>query len=201
MKFQIDRLLEEKNEIILYNQEVQIKAKRIRKAKETLASFKNVQDEIQKEIELNKKQREIANKLKILVIEAQKEKIKQYLNKVDIEFSKVVKTTGEITECCNIQYEGRDFKKLSKSQQARACLEISNVFNNISGINAPIFFDDAESTTDIPNIPNTQLIISLVVKYNPLEILYDYDDVLDRREKSIKKEIEENSCYETQIAA
>ena len=201
LKFQIDRLLEEKNEIILYNQEVQIKAKRIRKAKETLASFKNVQDEIQKEIELNKKQREIANKLKILVIEAQKEKIKQYLNKVDIEFSKVVKTTGEITECCNIQYESRDFKKLSKSQQARACLEISNVFNNISGINAPIFFDDAESTTDIPNIPNTQLIISLVVKYNPLEILYDYDDVLDRREKSIKKEIEENSCYETQIAA
>lgn len=201
LKFQIDRLLEEKNEIILYNQEVQIKAKRIRKAKETLASFKNVQDEIQKEIELNKKQREIANKLKILVIEAQKEKIKQYLNKVDIEFSKVVKTTGEITECCNIQYEGRDFKKLSKSQQARACLEISNVFNNISGIKAPIFFDDAESTTDIPDVPNTQLIISLVVKYNPLEILYDYDDVLDRREKSIKKEIEENSCYETQIAA
>ena len=201
LKFQIDRLLEEKNEIILYNQEVQIKAKRIRKAKETLASFKNVQDEIQKEIELNKKQREIANKLKILVIEAQKEKIKQYLNKVNIEFSKVVKTTGEITECCNIQYEGRDFKKLSKSQQARACLEISNVFNNISGINAPIFFDDAESTTDIPDVPNTQLIISLVVKYNPLEILYDYDDVLDRREKSIKKEIEENSCYETQIAA
>ncbi len=39
-------------------------------------------------------------------------------------------------ECCNIQYEGRDYKKLSKSQQARACLEISNVFNNISGINA-----------------------------------------------------------------
>ena len=36
---------------------------------------------------------------------------------------------------------------------------------------------------------------------NPLEILYDYEDVLDRREKSIKKEIEENSCYETQIAA
>ena len=201
LKFQIDRLLEEKNEIILYNQEVQIKARRIRKAKETLASFKNVQDEIQKEIELNKKQREIANKLKILIIEAQKEKIKQYLNKVDIEFSKVVKTTGEITECCNIQYEGRDFKKLSKSQQARACLEISNVFNNISGINAPIFFDDAESTTDIQDIPNTQLIISLVVKYNPLEILYDYDDVLDRREKSIKREIEENSCYETQIAA
>lgn len=201
LKFEIDRLLEEKNEIAMLNKEVQIKATRIKKAKETLASFKKVQEEIQKELELNIKQKEIANKLKILVIEAQKEKIRKYLNKVDIEFSKVTKTTGEITECCNIQYEGRDFKKLSKSQQARACLEISNVFNNISGINAPIFFDDAESTTDIPDIPNTQLIISMVVKYNPLEILYYYEDVLDRKEKSIKKEIEENCCYEIQVAA
>ena len=90
---------------------------------------------------------------------------------------------------------------MSKSQQARACLEISNVFNNISGINAPIFFDDAESTTDIPDIPKTQLIISLVIKYNKLEILYDYNDVLDRKEKSIQKEIEEKSCYEVPLAA
>lgn len=135
------------------------------------------------------------------MIETQKEKIKKYLNKVDIEFSKVSKTTGEITECCNIQYEGRDYKKLSKSQQARACLEISNVFNNISGINAPIFFDDAESTTDIQEIPHTQLIISQVIKYNKLEILYDYEDVLDRKEKSIKKEIEERNCYEIPMVA
>lgn len=90
---------------------------------------------------------------------------------------------------------------MSKSQQARACLEISNVFNNISGINAPIFFDDAESTTDIQEIPGTQLIISLVIKYNKLEILYDYEDVLDRKEKSIKQEIEERSCYEIPLAA
>lgn len=105
------------------------------------------------------------------------------------------------TECCNILYEGREFKKLSKLQQVRAALEVSNVFNNISGIKAPIFFDDAESTTDIQEIPETQLIISLVIKYNKLEILYDYEDVLIRRQKSIKKEIEEKSCYEIPLAA
>ena len=174
---------------------------RFQEAKEVLNICEKAQKEILEKLELNKMQKKIANKLKILVIEAQKERIKKYLNKVDIEFSKVVKTTGEIVECCNIQYEGRDYKKLSKSQQARACLEISNVFNNISGINAPIFFDDAESTTDIQEIPNTQLIISLVIKYNKLEILYDYEDVLDRREKSIKKEIEEQGCYEIPLAA
>lgn len=201
LKRKIDELQKEKNDILFHNQEVKIKMKSVQDAKTALNTCGKAQEEILQELELNKEQRKIANKLKILVIEKQKEKIKQYLNKVNIEFSKVVKSTGEITECCNIQYEGRDYKKLSKSQQARACLEISNVFNNISGIKAPIFFDDAESTTDIQEIPGTQLIISLVIKYNKLEILYDYEDVLERREKSIKREIEEKSCYEMPIAA
>lgn len=201
LKQKIDELQKEKNDILFHNQEVKIKMKSVQDAKTALNTCEKAQEEILQELELNKEQRKIANKLKILVIEKQKEKIKQYLNKVNIEFSKVVKSTGEITECCNIQYEGRDYKKLSKSQQARACLEISNVFNNISGIKAPIFFDDAESTTDIQEIPGTQLIISLVIKYNKLEILYDYEDVLERREKSIKREIEEKSCYEMPIAA
>lgn len=201
IKERIDILSKEKNDILFHNQEVQIKSQRVKEAKELLTSCENAQKEILEQLELNKTQKKIANKLKILVIEAQKERIKKYLNKVNIEFSKVAKTTGEITECCNIQYEGRDFKKLSKSQQARACLEISNVFNNISGINAPIFFDDAESTTDIQEMYGTQLIISLVIKYNKLEILYDYEDVLDRKEKSIKQEIEERSCYEIPLAA
>ncbi|MBP3254933.1 MAG: hypothetical protein J6M60_00365 [Clostridia bacterium] len=201
IKNNIDNFLKEKNEITLHNQEVKIKQKNIKDAKDTLNSYIKVQEEIKKELEKNRKQKDIANKLKILVIEAQKERISKYLNNVDIEFSKVSKTTGEITECFEIKYEGRDYKNLSKSQQARACLEISNVFNNISKINVPIFFDDAESTTDILDIPQTQLIISLVIKYNPLEILDNYEDVLDRKEKSIKKEIEENSCYEIPFAA
>ena len=201
IKSRIDMLLKEKNNILFNNQEVQIKSQRVKEAKSALLSCENAQKEILKELELNKMQKKIANKLKILVIEAQKEKIKKYLNKVNIEFSKVAKTTGEITECCNIQYEGRDYKKLSKSQQARACLEISNVFNNISGIKAPIFFDDAESTTDIPEMPGTQLIISLVIKYNKLEILYNYEDVLERKDNSIKQEIKERSCYEIPLAA
>ena len=197
----IELLQKEKDNILFHNQEVTIKRQQIKEAKTALKICENSQEEILAQLEILKMQKKVANKLKILVIEQQKEKIKKYLHKVNIEFSKVVKTTGEITECCNIQYEGRDYKKLSKSQQARACLEISNVFNNISGINAPIFFDDAESTTDIPDIPKTQLIISLVIKYNKLEILYDYNDVLDRKEKSIKKEIEEKSCYEVPLAA
>lgn len=201
IKEKIDILRKEKDEITLNNQEVKIKMQNVNDAKEKLNIFQTEQLKITDQLKLLKEQKKIANKMKILSIEKQKEMINKYLTKVNIEFSKINKTTGEITECCNIQYEGRDYKKLSKSQQARASLEISNVFNNITGINAPIFFDDAESTTDIQEIPNTQLIISLVVKYNKLEILYDYEDVLDRKEKSIKREIEEKSCYELNLAA
>lgn len=201
LKSKIESLTEEKNKALFNNHEVQIRAENIQSAKLAIKDCEKVQNEIKSQIELNQLQKKIANKLKILVIEAQKEKIKEYLHNVDIEFSKLIKSTGEITECCNIQYLGRDFKKLSKSEQARACLEISNVFNNISGIKAPIFFDDAESTTDVPEIPDTQLIVSIVIKYNSLEILYDYSDVLERKEKSIKKEIEERSCYEVPLAA
>lgn len=201
LKQKIDELQKEKNEILFHNQEVKIRIENVKNAKEALESCEKANEEIQQKIEINKEQKKVINKLRILTIETQKEKIEKYLNKVNIEFSKLVKTTGEIVECCNIQYDGRDYKKLSKSQQARACLEISNVFNNISGIKAPIFFDDAESTTDIPEIPETQIIISLVIKYNKLEILYDYEDVLERRKKSIKREIEEKDCYEIPMAA
>ncbi len=45
------------------------------------------------------------------------------------------------------------------------------------------------------------MIISLVIKYNPLEILYDYSDVLDRRKKSVEREIRENSSFVIQQAA
>ena len=201
LRQRIDELQKEKNEILFHNQEVKIRMENVKNAKEALESCEKAQKEIQQKMAINKEQKKVIDKLRVLTIEAQKEKVERYLNKVNIEFSKLVKTTGAIVECCNIQYDGRDYRKLSKSQQARACLEISNVFNNISGIKAPIFFDDAESTTDIPEIPGTQLIISLVIKYNKLEFLYNYEDVLERREKSIKREIEEKDCYEIPIAA
>lgn len=191
----------EQRNVLLNNQEVQTKKEQVRKAKEKIQKLEQAQEEITNELETANKRKKIANKLKILIIEKQSEIIKQYLDKVSIQFSKVNKSTGEITECSNILYEGRDYKKLSKSQQARACLEISNVFNNLSGIKAPIFFDDAESTTNFIELVDTQMVISLVIKYNPLEILYDYSEVLERKRKSVEREIKERSGLFIQQAA
>jgi DNA repair exonuclease SbcCD ATPase subunit len=199
LETRINELLNEQKQIELNNREVQARQEQIDEAKRRIDFTEEVQKEILQNLKQSQEQKKIANKLKILIIEKQKEMISKYLNKVDIQFSKVNKT-GEITECCNIQYEGRDYKKLSKSQQIRASLEISNVFNNLSGIKAPVFFDDAESTTDIEKIENTQMIVSMVVKYNPLEIVYNYDEVLEKRRASLDREIEENIDY-LEIAA
>ena len=160
-----------------------------------------IAEELKNSIAKNKIQKQIAIKLKRLSIEKQQELVNKYLNKVSIVFSKINKSNNNITECCDIHYEGREYKKLSKSQQARADLEISNLFNNLSGINAPVFFDDAESTTEIEEMSNNQMIISLVIKHNPLEILDDYDEVLDRKQKSVEREIAESSKYIIDIAA
>ena len=195
LKEQIDVLEQEKNDILLHNKEVSIRQEQLKKANDDLELSKKVVQEIADDLENTKKQKEIANKLKRLVIEKQRQEINKYLDKVDIQFCRENKTNDKITECCDIYYEGREYKKLSKSQQARACLEISNLFNNLSGIKAPIFLDDAESITDIQQMVNTQMIISLVIKYNPLEILYDYSEVLDRKKNSIDREFTERKDY------
>lgn len=201
LKSKIEELQEEKKNILVHNNGVKTKQEQVKQAKDKILLLEKAQQEILDMLEKCKKQRKIANKLKILVIERQQEEINKFLNKVDIQFSKINKIDDKIVECCEILYEGREYKKLSKSQQIRTCLEISNVFNNLSGLKAPIFFDDAESTTDIAKIENTQMIISLVIKYNPLEILYDYEDVLDRKKKSVEREIEESSSFIIEQAA
>lgn len=198
---QIAILLEEKNAILLHNREVQIQQEKIKNAKQQISILEDAQENIRQALEENKKKKEIANKLKRLVVEVQKEELSKYLDKVDIIFCRENKSNDGFTECCDIQYEGRDYKKISKSQQLRASLEISNLFNKLSGINVPIFLDDAESTTDIPETPNTQMIVSIVIKFNSTEVLYYYEDVLDRKKKSIEREIQENSKFITEFAA
>ena len=201
LKKQIDILQQEKREILLHNKEIEVKQEQLKKVQNNIEIAQKAIQEILIELETIKKQKEIANKLKRLVIEQQKQEINKYLDKVDIQFCRENKTNDKITECCDIYYEGREYKKLSKSQQVRACLEISNLFNNLSKIKAPIFLDDAESVTDINQITNTQMIISLVIKYNTLEILYDYSEVLDRKKKSIEREFAESNNYIIKQAA
>ena len=63
-----------------------------------------------------------------------------------------------------------------------------------------MFIDDIESITQINFSPDIQVILAMVIKYNELEILYSYQEVLQREKVSINKKIEA-SCNLLQNAA
>ena len=90
-------------------------------------------------------------------LQLQAEQIDKHLDKVTIQLEKIVKSTGEIKDDFKILYNGKEFPVLSSSERIKAGLEIANLLINISGLNIPVFVDNAESITEIPKL-NTQMI-------------------------------------------
>lgn len=193
LKSQIDILQKEKAEIDLFNKEVEIKHNDIVNAKKKIEEFDKLGTEMLEKIDKYTKQVKIATRLNLLIIQEQMKKVKDYLKNVTIEFSSIDEETGEIVDVYEIKYCGRKYEKLSKSYKLRADIEIATLINKVTGINTFMFVDDVESITQIDNDSGLQMILAIVVKYNELEILYDYSDVLIRERDSINKKIEESS--------
>ncbi len=90
------------------------------------------------------------------------------LDKVTINLHKIVKSTGELKDCFELYYEGKEYNLLSNSEKVKTGLEIANLLMYFSNYWIPIFLDNAESIT-VYNRPNTQLIEARVVKGALLE--------------------------------
>ncbi len=193
LKGRIDTLQEEKRKIDLFNKEIEIKHNNIIKAKSKIEQLDKEIETIENTIEKYEKQIKIAGRLNLLIIQEQMKKVSDYLDKVTIEFSKVDEETGEILDVYEIKYSGREYEKLSKSYKLRADIEIATLLNKVLGIKTPMFVDDVESITGMKLPKDTQIIMAIVVKFNELEILDSYSEVLEREKRSIDKKIEENS--------
>ena len=193
IKTKIDILQKEKSEIDLFNKEVELKHNEIVNAKKKIEEFNNLSKEMTETIDRYNSQLKIATRLNLLIIQEQMKKVNRYLKNVTIEFSSVNEETGEIMDVYEVKYKGRKYEKLSKSYKLRADMEIATLINKVSGINTPMFIDDVESITEIDTTNNIQTIMAIVIKFNDLEVLYDYSDVLTRERDSINKKIEESS--------
>ena len=193
LKGRIDILQEEKRKIDLFNKEIEIKHNDIIKAKSKIEQLDKEIETIENTIEKYEKQIKIAGRLNLLIIQEQMKKVSEYLDKVTIEFSKVDEESGEILDVYEIKYSGREYEKLSKSYKLRADIEIATLLNKVLGIKTPMFVDDVESITGMKLPRDTQIIMAIVVKFNELEILDSYSEVLEREKRSIDKKIEENS--------
>ena len=201
IKQKIDILQKERSEIDLFNKEVELKHNEILNAKKQIEEFDKLSKEMSETIDKYNNQLKIATRLNLLMIKEQMKKVDGYLKNVTIEFSHINEETGEIMDVYEIKYNGRKYEKLSKSYKIRADIEIATLINKITGINTPMFIDDVESITKIDTTNNIQTIMAIVIKYNDLEILYDYAEVLKRERDSINKKIEESNNFLLQNVA
>ena len=176
----IKQLESEQLEIQKWNNEVALKEKGIKNAKEDIENFNKEKQSNNELINSLNNAKKIAQKLYISYIEEKMKLAKHYLKNVNIKFYSVLKTTGEIKEDFIITYNGNSLADLSKSEFIATALEFANMFNKISGTNFPIFIDDYESCADFDFIKeysqDTQIITSKVEKGHLLKIA-DYNNM------------------------
>lgn len=102
--------------------------------------------------------------------ELQVKKVQDLFENLSIKLFEEVKTTGENKPTFIVQMDGKDYMKLSFSEQTRAGLEVRDVLSEQSDLIVPCFVDNAETITKFKE-PNGQLIISRVAAGMELEVI------------------------------
>lgn len=160
----IRALESEQREIEIHNANVQSVLREIKTASEQLEDVKQQMQSCNDAIFQGNETLKAIGAYRAKVAEMQVEQLKQHLNRVDIELFKVTKTTGEIKDCFIVTYDGREYKSLSYSEQIRASLEISTLFNKAMGTSYPVFIDNAESITHFDMPATEQLFTARVAE-------------------------------------
>ena len=88
---------------------------------------------------------------------------------VRIKLYEVLKTTGEVKDVFRFTYQGRDYRRLSRSEKMLAGIQTSEMVKRLTGRNYPVFIDDAESIANLTR-PSGQAIVSRVVPNAPLSV-------------------------------
>lgn len=103
------------------------------------------------------------------------------LNRVNIQLFEVMKTTGDIKDTFKFTYQGREYRRLSLSEQIKTGLEIVELLKQLSNRKYPTFIDNAESVCVIDNVRSQdQMVLSYARKGQPLQILFKKDGVLKK---------------------
>lgn len=157
LRSKIDKLQDEKQDVRSHNESRRIHLEQQEGAAKKAQEAKNNIEQLQHEKLETEQLISYAKQYNSKRLQLQAEQIDKHLDKVTIQLEKIVKSTGEIKDDFKILYNGKEFPVLSNSERIKAGLEIANLLINISGLNIPVFVDNAESITEIPKL-NTQMI-------------------------------------------
>ena len=93
----------------------------------------------------------------------------EYENRINMLFGEVQfrlfkeQINGQVVPDCEATMDGINFSSFSRSQEIYAGLDIIRTISNHEMMHAPIFIDNRESTTDIPEMSELTQIINLYV--------------------------------------
>ncbi len=178
----LNELNDEKEKIVKFNHELQVKMDNKEKTKKDIVSIIVEMEQLDELIEKYNLQIAIARKLYCMIIQEKMKIVEQYMKNTKIKFYDLIKSTGELKDCFKITRDGEEFNSLSKSQKFVTILEICNMLNKISGLNIPILIDDAESYPDFQfkyEEYNTQLLI-IKAKRNRIMKISDKEEIITK---------------------
>lgn len=168
-----------KAEVDAFNLEVKYSAK---KNEENIIERDKILIEnntINEKISFHKSQVAICKQYTGIKVRLLSELIHSHLKNVTIELQQVVKSTGELKDSFNIMYNGVNFRGISRSEEVKTGLEISNLVRKVTNYNFPMFLDNAESITSYNVSKDIQLIEANVVKNLGLSIKEKYEDEIN----------------------
>lgn len=102
--------------------------------------------------------------------------IKKHLTNVELKLQKNIESTGEVKDCFEIFYAGKELRVCSTSETIRAGLEISRMVSTLADVQFPVFIDNGESITSYED-PGFQTIEVRVVKGKALSMIKDGKEV------------------------
>jgi DNA repair exonuclease SbcCD ATPase subunit len=143
--------------------------KELEKKKQELASYEKQEAHIQNQISYMK----LFNAQKIAMVNRQ---LSKYLKNVSLKLEKTIQSTGEIKDCFEVLYDGKELKVCSTSETIKAGLEISHMISQLCGLDYPVFVDNGESVTSYEETAS-QIIETKVVKDKKLSVVKDGKEV------------------------
>lgn len=165
---QLSELEYQKKEVINFNASVDAAIKHNNNLIEDQKLNKEKIQNSKNKIEQLKLALDAAKQYNSIKLKKQSAQISKYLDKVDISFEKLTKD-GELKDDFKINYEGKEFNKLSNAEKIKAGLEIANLLINLQNLHFPVFVDNAESINEVPEL-DTQMIQAKVTTDNEVKV-------------------------------
>lgn len=150
---------------------------RVKLQRETAMKARERREEVRKEmvnltgIITNTEKRIAAAKAYLVKrCEIQMAGISETLDRLSIRLFDIVKSTGEVKAVFKIEFDGKEYKVLSTSEEIRCFLEVSKLFRKLTNREYPVFIDCAESIGEYEQ-PEGQTFAARFIEGLELEVI------------------------------